>query len=572
LKLLAQTSAIEAILAEEGLAPTEIVPLLTFVGRRNMAAQLGRVVVSGERDLPRDLTRRGLRLDGPQVERLVRALDRACAPRTKTEPTAKPGQFHAEPKPGAQYALLSEDDIVAALREAACLQPIESWMTWLHPRQARFVAQRWNGPARIRGAAGTGKTVVALHRAKRLAAEGKRVLFTSFVRTLPTVHAQLFDRLAPDVPGSVEFIGIHAWANRLLAARGVHLDYNGADTCFNRAWSRVGRSSVLSDLNVPLSYWHEEVCDVVKSRSLTSYGDYAALRRVGRKLPLQPNQREAVWALYQEYEELLLERGVHDWADLLTLTLQSITANPVTPSYDAVIVDEVQDLTCVGVRLLHALVGDTPDGLLLVGDGQQAVYPGGFNLSEAGVSVVGRARVLDRNYRNGSQILRAALEIVATDDYDDLDSDPIAGARQVALERDGGTVIRSTFAEPASQQRGLLEQIKQDQVRGTRLGDMAVLCSTNNEVMRWLRYLGTAGIAALDLAAYDGRTIDVVKVGTYQRAKGLEFANVLIPDHTRVPLPQRSDESADAYTERASLERRRLFVAMTRARDLLWLG
>ena len=445
-------------------------------------------------------------------------------------------------------------------------------MTWLHPRQARFVAQRWNGPARIRGAAGTGKTVVALHRAKRLAAEGKRVLFTSFVRTLPTVHAQLFDRLAPDVPGSVEFIGIHAWAARLLASRGLHLDYDGADTCFNRAWARVGRSSVLSDLNVPLSYWQEEVCGVVKSRNLTSFGDYAGLSRVGRRMPLQPNHREVVWALYQEYEELLLERGAHDWADLLILTLQSITANPVAPTYDAVIVDEVQDLTCVGVRLLHALVGDAPDGLLLVGDGQQAVYPGGFNLTEAGVSVVGRARVLDRNYRNGSQILRAALEVVETDEYDDLDSDPIAGARQIALDRDGGTVIRSTFAEAISQQCGLLAQIQQDQARGVRLGDMAVLCSTNHEVLRWLRYLGTAGVLALDLAAYDGRTTDAVKVGTYQRAKGLEFANVLIPDHSRVPLLQRKDESVEAYSERASLERRQLFVAMTRARDLLWLG
>ena len=85
--------------------------------------------------------------------------------------------------------------------------------------------------------------------------------------------------------------------------------------------------------------------------------------------------------------------GQHDWADLLLLALESVQASPVSPAYDAVVVHEGQDLSCVGLRLLHALVGDTPDGLLLVGGGQQAVCPGGFTLVEAGVSVVGRSRV-----------------------------------------------------------------------------------------------------------------------------------------------------------------------------------
>ena len=140
------------------------------------------------------------------------------------------------------------------------------------------------------------------------------------------------------------------------------------------------------------------------------------------------------------------------------------------------------------------------------------------------------------------------------------------------LDRDGGTVIRAPFTDGATQERGLLAQIQQDHVRGTRLGDMAVLYATNHDVLQWLRCVAAAGIPALDLASYDGRATEAVKVGTYQRAKGLEFASVLLPDHTRVPAPRRSDEPGDAYAERASLERRQLFVAIARARDLLWLG
>src|SRR5690606_39014356 len=157
------------------------------------------------------LTRRGLRLSADQVARLVAVLDAACPPRVRRTPVLRRRAVRVQTKPDAQFALLSEEEILAALRETACAEPIETWMTWLHPRQARLVAQRWSGPARIRGAAGTGKTVVALHRAKHLAASGKRVLFTSFVRTLPAVHRQLFARPAPDVPGSVEFVGLHSW-------------------------------------------------------------------------------------------------------------------------------------------------------------------------------------------------------------------------------------------------------------------------------------------------------------------------------------------------------------------------
>jgi Nuclease-related domain/AAA domain/UvrD-like helicase C-terminal domain len=586
-KLHAQTAAIEALLSDEGLAPGEVVPLMVFVGARRVSSELGRVRILGSLELAPTLARYGLRLSAEQVARLVAVLDKACPPnaagRTAARRPAHPR--HAAPSVLSEVSgasahetpdtLFDEAAIIEALREAAAREPVESWMTWLHPVQANLARQSWNGPARLRGAAGTGKSVVALHRARYLAATGRRVLFTSFVGTLPRVQGELFAGLAPELTGRVEFIGVHAWAMRLLASRGiaVSVDSNALQTCFTLAWGPPGRGAALSGLGCAPGYWWDEVQSVIKGRGLTSAEDYAALVRVGRGTPLQPIHRQVVWARFCEYERLRRERGLHDWSDVLLLALESVRREPPDPAYDAVIVDEVQDLTCVGAQLLHALVGDASDGLYLVGDGQQAIYPGGYSLAEAGVSVVGRARLLDRNYRNGGDILRAALAVVADDAYDDLEVDRFLGVRLVDVERPGGEVIRVKADNAESQKAALTAQVRDaNEVEGVRLGDMAVLCPTNNAVSSWRRALERAGVPTLALADYSGRTTDAVKVGTFHRAKGLEFAFVLIPDRDRVPSPKKPLESEDAFRERAQLERRQLFVAMTRARDGLWLG
>ena len=300
---------------------------------------------------------------------------------------------------------------------------------------------------------------------------------------------------------------------------------------------------------------------------------YAELPRVGRGTPLQPAQRAAVWRLYQEYERRRAERGLTDWSDLLLHALHAVRSGSVESGWDAVIVDEVQDLSCIGLQLLHSLVGDRPDGLLMVGDGQQAVYPGGFTLAEAGISVVGRAVVLDRNYRNGADILRHALAQLGEDSFDDLDPAPATPDRIVHPTRPGGLVVQATADDPASQRMALLGYLTDlHEARGARYGDAAILVPTNADARSWTAVLTRAGLPAVLLTDYDGRTIDAVKVGTFERAKGLDFAHVLIPDRDRIPAPRRPNESDDAHAERAHLDRRRLFVAMTRARDTLWLA
>jgi superfamily I DNA/RNA helicase len=403
------------------------------------------------------------------------------------------------------------------------------------------------------------------------------VLFTSFLKTLAPVNRALFARLAPDERERVEFATVHAVALRWLREHGTdpHIDQSAADTCFARAWGSVRHESVLAELTASPDYWREEIRTVIKGRGLAGMEEYALLARVGRRTPLLPVHRAAVWALYERYQELLRERGVGDVDDLLLAARDLARRAASTRSdnwFDAVIVDEVQDLTCTGLQFLHALVGDRTDGLLLVGDGQQSVYPGGFTLAEAGVSVVGRSTVLNRNYRNGELILRYALTVVADDQFDDLEADPAMGLRNIEAGRPGGEVLE-VVGDQRSQELAMtahMEELRCD--RDVRYGDMAVLVPSNKAAEHWQRALARHDVPAILLKDYAGVPCEAVKVGTFHRAKGLEFARVFIPDRDRFPEPQRPREPDDVYRERAERERRLLFVALTRARDGLCLG
>ena len=588
-KLLRVTELVEASTAEAGLPPLEVVPVMAFAGRKDIDVELRRVRLLGERLLPSFCVRRGDRLTESQVERLLARLMSDFPPYDAAGPSAaSEGQLdmavlRAEPAPSvavipeqsALQGMEDLEDLQEAVLEAALADPIEDWMTFLHPDQAKVVRRSWSGPARIRGAAGTGKTVLGLHRAAYLTATRPgEVLFVSFVRTLPVVLRGLYRRMAPSTAHRVEFTGLHAWAIDLLRARGVEykLSSRAVETAYRMAWSTHGKTSVLARLDVPWTYWKEEIDYVIKGRGLTDLSQYVDLVRVGRRTRLRPEHRAAVWDLYRAYEAALDEQKTIDFNDLLLLALVEVRkARP--KHYMAVIVDEVQDLTKVGVQLLHALVGDAPDGLLLIGDGQQCVYPGGFTLVEAGVAVTGRSTVLRVNYRNTKEILDTATALVASDSFQDLEGSDESGHRDMEIARSGPIPIRVNARDLASHDAALLQIIHDTTKRlGVTRGDLAVLAARRKTVQSCLAMLRRAGLPCIELEQYDGRSSDAIKVGTFKRAKGLEFKYVFLPQLSDGPSTRWQEESESAHRERMELERRELFVGMTRARDGLWLG
>lgn len=468
----------------------------------------------------------------------------------------------------AAEGFLDAASLVDAEVAAAQLRPFDSWLTFLHPHQRAVVTRDYRGPARISGPAGTGKTVVALHRLRHVARRSAGpLLFTTFVRTLPPVHEAAFRRLAPEFGDRAEFVHLHAWVRRFLAARGrpVAVDARGVRTAFGRAWLR--HRAVLEPIERHDEYWRTELDRVIKGRGFTTLEEYRrpSVRR-GREVRLGHEQKAAVWQFYETYREMLAERGLHDYNDVIDLALAELRRQPLETRYAAVVVDEVQDITLNGLRLIKELGGTGPNQLLLVGDGQQQVYPGGWRLSDAGIPVQGRGEVLRVNYRNRAEVLAFAQRFDARNEVDDLD-----GAAGITLRNAEAGNTGGTTASWRGPERDLAAELTRrlDGLRDT-LGQTALIVFQRQDLVRCRRILRAAGIPVLSLDDYSGAPDDHLKAGTVHRAKGLDFRAVLVVEFTGGP--DEPGAPGAAAEEASDLRDRQRLVAATRARDFLWWG
>ena len=564
----------EAALAEIGLPAGEVRVLAVFMNKRGICGRTSGVDLLSEDRAIKYLLERGNRLTPGQVESALHATEILYPPYALRDQPLEL-TFPAAVIPiTRQEALISLEEIEAALLANILTRPIEEWMAFLNPDQARLVRRSFNGPSRIRGAAGTGKTVVGLHRAAYLArTRPGTVLVTTFVRTLPAVLSSLLERMAPEVADRIQFDGVHSFALRVLETRGVpcSLDPQVADRVFEQVWRSCGKDGELGRVDPQLDYWKDEIISVIKGRGLVRFEQYGTLARLGRRRRLTAENRHAVWELYTAYDSALREAGVNDFADIILLAEQSLRKTPLE-GYSAVVIDEAQDLSCAMIRMFHALVGDRPDGLNLIGDGQQTIYPGGYTLAEANVSIAGRGVIMTKNYRNTVEIADFAASVVAGDEFVDIEGATSRADVPAQIMRHGPKPKVTRFASRSRHDQCLVEHVRTLLASGTQLGDIGILTHTNWAVGDVSQALTSAGLRSIELLRYDGKPVDAIKIGTIKRAKGLEFKQVLVvrtPARLLEVLPADADS---AETERRELDRRELYVALTRARDGLWVG
>ena len=230
-------------------------------------------------------------------------------------------------------------------------------MVFLHPEQRALVERRFDGPAFIRGAAGTGKTVVALHRAAALAKrfnglsewkerKSKPVLFTTFIRSLPPVFENLYRQLPTAVRGAVDFVSVDVLAQRVCrkARKPPRLNPTAADRAFEAAChSVIGHDSPLCRSGVSRAYLRDEVTRVLKGRGIDSLDAYMAAKVPDRRVPFSEAMREQTWELLAEWDKRLSEAGIEDFADVVRRA-RDIARDHQKPKYEAAIVDESQDL------------------------------------------------------------------------------------------------------------------------------------------------------------------------------------------------------------------------------------
>jgi hypothetical protein len=578
--------ATEAAMAEIGLAPGEVHALVVLAGRSSIRARIGTVEMIGEAAAASYILERGLRFTEEQFKRVLAAsLDYfpvVAAPMQRTLTAVHDAEIAEETTgdlaPQDTLPLISSAQLRSQVAAVVKAPALEEWMSFLDPEQARLVRRSFNGPSRIRGAAGTGKTIVGLHRAAYLArTQPGVVLVTSFVSTLPAVQASLMQRLAPDIRERVEFVGTQSFAKRLLSDRGIRTNLQPAiaDSEFDIVWRTIGKPGVLGRLEPKPTYWEDEIDHVIKGRGIKTFDEYASVERTGRLRGLSLDQRRAMWELFTAYQARMLARGAHDEADIILLAEQSLRDEPLD-RYGAVIVDEAQDLSSSMIRMLHHLVGNKPDGLTMIGDYKQSIYPGGYTLGEVGISLAGRGVVLGTNYRNTGEILRFAESLLANEDFVDIEGTHKSAVDNVVVARSGPAPLLVRFSNRAAHDIELPRRIRSLVAdTGANFGDIGILALTTFGVRAALASLQKANIPVLELTHFDGKPVDAVKVGTIKRAKGLEFKQVLLVQVPANLLPGEHDlvePEEGAAAEHTELQKRELYVAMTRARDGLWIG
>ncbi len=481
----------------------------------------------------------------------------------------------------AGFSAVLSDDELSRLISA----PIEDWMIFLHPDQRNLVERSFVGAARVRGSAGTGKTVVALHRAAVLAQRfahdtrngTQKVLFTTFVKSLPPVFEGLYRRLPNAVAGGVDFIHVDKLANQICRTTGqrIRIDLNMTTRAFNETFNEVVKQdSPLARSRLTREYLREEITAVVKGRAVESLDEYLQLTRTGRRTPFSEAMRVQLWELHEGWREKLRTANVVDFPDVI-LRARDL-ARRSDPAYRAAVIDESQDITLAGLQLVQALVSGAdgllpPDGLFIVGDGGQKIYPGGFTLKQAGLDVRGSSAVLRVNYRNCRQIIDAAMACSGHDTVNDLGEEYARRELDSRAVRDGERPWLVDAGDIGEQMAFVARHIQGVCGEAVGHGDVGVFGATNKIVKQAKSALDSAAIPALDLESFDGHPSDHVRIGTFHRAKGLEFKVVFLLGLTEGEFPRqlwgsRTPEERAEYQARQVSE---LFVAMTRARDAL---
>ncbi|MBH0779338.1 3'-5' exonuclease [Nocardia bovistercoris] len=476
-----------------------------------------------------------------------------------------------------------------------------AWRVFLHPQQRAFAEKSYSGPFRISGGAGTGKTVVALHRAKNLADRnpGARIVLTTFNRTLAKELENSLRVLDPDLPRAAKpgepgiyVDSVDRLANALVqrggdlgpaaeALFGAMVEVGTGRTEHSRLWREV-IETVDSGLDRRLateSFLESEYVSVVLANRVTAVEQYVKVARAGRGVRLSRPQRIAVWKLVEAFRRRSRMDGTLSFPEVLALAAEHLRLaheRGAPRPADHVIVDEAQDLHATHWAMLRTLVAEGPDDLFIAEDSHQRIYGQPVVLSRMGIKITGRSRRLTLNYRTTAQNLRFAVGILSGAEYHDL-----VGERESTLEyrsaRNGPTPRPLPCDSAVDELDKVAATIRAWLADDVDPSTIAVLTRSKNERSQFVRGLAERGVEA---RALDDSPITSghVQVLTMHRAKGMEFSRVILAgiDEGHVPAKAALAEVPDEERGEAELrERSLLYVAASRARDELvvtWSG
>jgi len=450
--------------------------------------------------------------------------------------------------------------------------PWDKWAVFLHPAQADLVERSFSGPTRVSGSAGTGKTIVALHRAVHLARAnpGATVLLTTFSKVLANSLRIKLASLVGEEPAIAARIVVKA-----ISAVGYDLysERFGQPQIAAPAMIRSLITKAASEVEGHRFSAHflvGEWEDVVDAWQLRSWDEYRDVSRLGRKTRIGGKQREALWAIFERVRAGLVERRIVTWSDVFGRLTESLTAKGARP-YDFAVIDEAQDLGVAEARFFAAMAVGRGDGLFFAGDLGQRIFQQPFSWKALGLDVRGRSHTLRINYRTSHQIrLHADRLLPAT--VSDVDGNA-EGRRGTVSMFDGPPPLVQACKDTDQECQVVGKWIKERLQEGCAPNEVGVFVRSDAELKRARAAVKAAGARAVELNDKVEVEDGAVAISTMHFAKGLEFRSVVVMacDDDVIPQSDRIESVADDadLEEVYNTERHLLYVACTRARDHL---
>jgi mRNA-degrading endonuclease RelE of RelBE toxin-antitoxin system len=472
------------------------------------------------------------------------------------------------------FYVVTDDEVLNTLLNA----PLELWRVFLHPSQRSLVERTWNGPVRVLGGAGTGKTVVAMHRAKYLAARNERkgqkpVLFTTFTRTLADdIRENLTKICSADEMAAIEVTNLDKWTGDFLRKHGYQFRLLYDESQRRDLWSAALKKKP-ADVEYRETFFKAEFERVIIPQGCKTAEDYLRASRVGRGGQLSRQIRKSLWPVFEEYWSQLRKSNMREPEEAFRDAALLLESQNVGLGICSIIVDEAQDLSPAALQLIRAMVPEGPNDLFIVGDAHQRIYRNKSSLSKVGINVKGRGQRLNVNYRTTEEIRRwstAQLEGCSIDDLDE-GIDSFKGYTSLSHGTSPKIISSETLAKD---EENILEAISALNDSGVEKRNICLVARTKSEVERYIDVLQKNEITTLLLTPEirDDRLNHGIRISTMHRVKGLEFDAMVIGGYrgtTHYSKMFSDDEDAGVALDRLTNERCLLHVAATRAKRYL---
>jgi len=457
----------------------------------------------------------------------------------------------------SRFVVVADEETMVAMLNS----PLAQWRVFLHPTQRKLAQGDRSGPMRVLGGAGTGKTVLAMHRAKWLAEQRatteKKVFFTTFTRNLAAdIEENLKTLCSPAVMQKIEVKNLDAWVHGFLRRHKYEhkIIYNRKQDEAAEAWQRA---LTLQDsrLALPPGFYEEELERVVLAQGVASRDEYRLAKRTGRGTVLTRGKRDAIWPVFEEYRAQLASRKLKEVDDAYRDAAGLLQDKP--QAYSSIIVDETQDFGPQALRLLRAMVPNEPNDLFFVGDGHQRIYTRNrASMSASGINIRGRSRKLYLNYRTTEEIRRVAVATLEGCEVDDLDEGSDEVKRYKSLSH--GPVPKTLdFQHLEDALESLTPLVKASLAEGRSVCVIVPTKHDANTVHGSLKAAKTS-VTILGPNERDQPDSTSVRVATMHRAKGLEFDEVVL-------LMPRNWSGLGSSADNIQ---RLQYVAMTRAKKM----